>query len=84
MLLGMIVMLSVPAYFVAQPAALVRWPGGWRKAALAPLVLVLPALVFSLYALSHDSNLWPVTLIFAAAIGSLYLSALWLLRRWLY
>jgi hypothetical protein len=82
-LLGFVVMLSVPAYFVAQPAALLRWRGGWRKAALAPLVLTVPALAFSLYALSRDSNLWPLTLIFAAALGSFYLTGLWLLARWM-
>jgi hypothetical protein len=82
-LLGLALMLSVPAYFLAQPLALLRWRGGWRKAALAPLVLTIPALAFSLYALSRDSNLWPLTLIFAAALGSFYLAGLWLLVRWL-
>jgi hypothetical protein len=83
MFLGMTVMASVPAYFVVQPMSLAQWRGAWRKAALAPLVLTVPALLFSLYALSKGSNLWPITLIFAAAIGSLYLAALWLVQRWL-
>ncbi len=83
-LIGLLVMAGVPAYFVVQPAALWRWPGGWRVAALAPLLLTVPALCFSLYALSRGSNLWPLTLIFAAALGTLYLGALWLARWWLY
>jgi hypothetical protein len=83
-LLGLIVIAGVPAYFVVQPATLLRWPGGWRKAALVPLLLTLPALIFSLVALSQGSNLWPITLIFAAAAGTLYLGVLWLLRRWIY
>jgi hypothetical protein len=84
MLLGLVVMAGVPAYFVVQPATLWRWPGGWRIAALAPLLLTVPALVFSLFSLRHGSNLWPLALIFAAAVGTLYLGALWLARRWLY
>ena len=51
MLLGLVVMAGVPAYFVVQPATLWRWPGGWRIAALAPLLVTVPALVFSLFAL---------------------------------
>jgi hypothetical protein len=84
MLLGLVVMAGVPAYLVAQPMTIVRWPGGWRLAALAPLLLIVPALCFSLFALSHGSNLWPHALIFAAALGSVYLAALWLARWWLY
>ena len=81
MFLGMVVMASVPAYFVIQPMSLAQWSGGWRKAALMPLLLTVPAALFSFYALSHGSNLWPITLIFTAAIGSLYLAALWLAQR---
>jgi hypothetical protein len=44
----------------------------------------VPALCFSLFALYQGSNLWPLTLIFAAALGSIYLAALWLARWWLY
>jgi hypothetical protein len=83
MFLGLAVTAAVPAYFVVQPMSLATWRGGWRKAALAPLLLTLPALLFSLYALGKGSDLWPITLIFAAAIGSLYLAALWLAQRWL-
>lgn len=84
MLVGFVVMAGVPAYFVAQPMALLRFPGGWRLAALAPLLLTVPALLFSLYALHQGSNLWPLTLIFAAALGSIYLSSLWLVRWCMY
>lgn len=84
MILGLVVMAGVPAYLVVQPATILRWTGGWRLAALAPLLLTVPALCFSLFALYHGSNLWPLTLIFAAALGSIYLAALWLARWWLY
>lgn len=84
MILGLVVMAGVPAYLVVQPATIWRWPGGWRLAALAPLLLTVPALCFSLFALYQGSNLWPLTLIFAAALGSIYLATLWLARWWLY
>lgn len=83
-ILGLLVMTGVPAYFVAQPMTIARWPGGWRLAALAPLLLTVPALCFSLFALYHGSNLWSLALIFAAALGSAYLGVLWLSRWWLY
>jgi hypothetical protein len=83
-ILGLIAMAGVPAYFVVQPATIWRWRGGWRVAALAPLFPTVPALCFSLLALYHGSNLWPLALIFAAALGSIYLAALWLARWWLY
>jgi hypothetical protein len=84
MILGLVVMAGVPAYFVVQPATLWQWPGGWRLAAMAPLLLTVPALCFSLFALHQGSNLWPLTLIFAAALGMIYLAALWLARWWLH
>jgi hypothetical protein len=61
------------AYFVLQPVAVVRLKGGWRVAALAPLLLAIPAVIWSLYALSQDSNLWPLVFIFFAPLGTLYL-----------
>lgn len=83
MLLGMIVVLGVPAYFVVQPLTLMRWRDGWGKAALIPLLLVGPAAAFSAFAFADGSNLWPMTLIAAAAVGMAYLGVLWLLQRWL-
>jgi hypothetical protein len=83
MLLGMIVVMGVPAYFVVQPMALMRWRGGWRMAALAPLLLVGPAAAYSVFAYADGSNLWPMTLIAAAAMGMIYLAGLWLAQRWL-
>jgi hypothetical protein len=77
-------MAGVPAYFFVQPATLLQWRGRWRAAALAPLLLTVPAAIVSLIALYHGSNLWPLTLIFAAAVGALYLGALSLTRWWLH
>jgi hypothetical protein len=79
-LLGFAVILMVPGYFVLQPLTLLRFKGGWRTAAMVPLVGAAPTIVWSLYALSQDSNLWPLTFIFFAPIGSLYLIALMVVR----
>ncbi|HSM96220.1 MAG TPA: hypothetical protein VLT91_09270, partial [Rhizomicrobium sp.] len=45
-------------------------------AAMVPLIGAAPTIVWSLYALSQDSNLWPITFIFFAPVGSFYLIAL--------
>ena len=76
MLLAALLMAAVPAYFILQPYALYRLSGGWRMAALVPLLVTVPAAVFSGAALAHDSNLWPITFILAAPLCSLYLLVL--------
>jgi hypothetical protein len=80
-LLGSIVTLTVPAYFVLQPWAAVRLRGGWRIASLAPLLIAIPTAFWSLYALSHASNLWPITFILFAPFGTIYLFVLLLAHR---
>jgi hypothetical protein len=80
LLLGALLMAGTPAYVLLQPLAILRWRSGWRTAALAPLLLTVPALAFSLFALTQGSNLWPLTLIFAAIIGAVYLGLLFLLH----
>ena len=81
-LLGLAVMAMVPAYFALQPLKLLRFKGGWRTAAMGPLIGAAPTMVWSLYALSQGSNLWPLTFIFFAPLGSLYLIALMATRYW--
>ena len=73
---GFAVMLAVPGYFVLQPMTLLRFRGGWRTAAMVPLIGAAPAIVWSLYALSEESNLWPLAFIFFAPIGTIYLAVL--------
>ena len=80
-LLGSIITLTVPAYFLLQPWAAVRLRGGWRIASLAPLLIAIPTALWSLYALSRDSNLWPITFILFAPFGTIYLLMLLLLHR---
>jgi hypothetical protein len=80
--IGGLVMLMVPAYLVLQPLALLRLKGGWRIAAAAPLLVAIPTALWSLYALSHESNLWPITFILFSPAGTIYLLALLLARRY--
>jgi hypothetical protein len=72
---------GVPGYLVLQPWALIRFEGGWRKAAMVPLLGGIPTIAWSLFALSQESNLWPLTFIFFAPLGCIYLAILAMIRR---
>ena len=78
--IGEIVMLSIPGYFILQAWLARAWSGRWRMAALVPLAGMVPALLFSLLALSQGSNLWPLAVIFLAPLGFAYLLIVWTLR----
>jgi len=82
-LLGFIVVSTVPAYFLLQPWALASLRRRWRLAGAAPLAFAVPAAVWCLVALAHDSNLWPLVFILFAPIGTLYLMALMYLNHFL-
>jgi membrane-associated PAP2 superfamily phosphatase len=69
--------LTIPGYFILQVWLAKSWSGRWRLAALAPLIFIGPAILFSLYALSRGSNLWPLTIVFLAPVGFVYLLAAW-------
>ena len=75
------VFFAVPGYFVLQVAALVKLDGRWRLAALAPLLVMVPAAIHATLALSAGSNLWPIVFIFASPLGFLYLIGLFGTRR---
>ena len=49
---------------------------------MAPLLIMVPATLHAVLALSAGSNLWPIVLIFAAPIGFVYLVAFFVVR-WL-
>jgi len=80
-LLGLIISLSLPGYLAVQIWALIRLRGGWRKATLVPLVVMAGALVVSLLALSHGSNLWPIWLILLAPCALLWLILILIAHR---
>src|SRR5690606_14363228 len=71
---------SVLAYLVLQPLLLWRWRGGWRKLAMLPLVISLPVLLYTLFALAAVSNLWPLVMLFTFPLLCLYLLVVLLVR----
>ncbi len=71
---------SIPAYVVLQVYMLSRFSGGWRKAALVPLVLMIPLGLYTIFALLAGSNLWPLMLLFLTPLAFLYLAVLGLVR----
>lgn len=60
-------------YLVLQVVLPRRWQGGWRIAALLPLVGLTIVGGWSLLALADGSNLWPLMLIFFLPVGFAYL-----------
>ena len=46
--------------------------GGWRIAALLPLLVVIPIVVVTIRGLQQRSNLWPIYLIILAPVVLLY------------
>lgn len=72
---------SVPGYFILQAHTAARYRRRWRRAALLPLLIMLPVVVYTLFALVAGSNLWPLVLLFVAPVAFLYLAAVALRHR---
>jgi hypothetical protein len=81
-LTGLLLGVGIPGYFVLQIVLAIRYSGGWRVAALAPLAIMLPAMAHAAFALSMQSNLWPLLVVLSAPFLFLYLCAL-IVARWL-
>ena len=73
MWLGTAILAAVPIYVVLQILFACIWRGGWRLAALVPLIIVLPAVVLTAYGGLHGSNLAPLPLIVVAPVALGYL-----------
>ena len=71
--IGLAAMMAVPAYFVLQPWLGLRLTGGWKIAALAPLLPAVPLLLWCLVAFADQSNLWPLPFILFAPFATVYL-----------
>jgi hypothetical protein len=71
-----LIFLCVPGYFLLQ-VALARGTSGWRrKAALAPAVIMVPILAYTVLALAAQSNLWPLVMLLTAPLAFAYLVVL--------
>lgn len=73
--------LAVPAYLIVQIWLAIRWRDRWRIFALLPLLVMIPIWLFSFFALSRGSNLWPLWIIFISPLALGYLLLLGLVRR---
>src|SRR5262249_28318821 len=82
MVVGSTVMFAAPVYLVLQPWIALRLKGGWRTAALVPLILAVPLLAWCAYAFTQESNLWPVPFLLFAPFGTAYLLGVFLIHRW--
>ncbi len=70
--------------FAAPVWAARRWSGGWRVAALAPLVymgFVVLRIFFGVLIDPTSHNLWPFELLMAGGLGFLVVGGLWLVRK---
>ena len=65
-----------PVYLVLQGYTAWAWEGGWRRAALVPLLVMVPLVAFAFLAAAAQSNLFPLFVIFASPPAVLYLLAL--------
>jgi hypothetical protein len=68
------------AYLPLQVYTVVRLRGVWRLVALLPVLLMVPIISLTAYALAQQSNLWPLYLIFGAPVGTGYLAVLLFIR----
>ncbi len=81
LVIGAVVMFATPGYIALQIIAVISARSeGWRAAALAPLLFSVPIAGWCLFALTQESNLWPVPFILFAPLGALYLIGLFGLR----
>jgi hypothetical protein len=71
--IGFAFLAGVPGYFALQPLTAMRFSGGWRTAALIPLLFSVPLTLWCIFALLDGSNIWPLTMILFAPLGALYL-----------
>jgi len=81
-LFGLAVLASMIGYVFLQIRLPKLWDGGWRIAALLPLVGTIGFLLWSLVALADGSNLWPLLLLLYLPVGFGYLVVLAGAKTW--
>ena len=73
--------LCVPGYPLLQLFTLWKLRGPARLLSALPLAFMLPVYAFCLYALTQDSNLWPLYAIFASPVAVVITFAVFLFAR---
>jgi hypothetical protein len=79
--LGLVVMVGVPGYFVLQVWLLYCLRGGWLYAAAFPLIPMAAVVAYTVHAFNKGSNLFPLVLIFTAPLAFIYLLIVFVLSR---
>lgn len=78
-LVGLVVVIGVTLSYVVLQVVSVRRDEGWaRSAAFLPLIGMVG---FAIVLLAAGANLWPLSLLLGAVLGTFYLAALALIRR---
>lgn len=80
-LLVPVAFLSVPGYPLLQLFTLWKLRGPSRLLSALPLAFMLPVYAFCLYALTQDSNLWPLYAIFASPVAFVITLTVFLVAR---
>lgn len=83
--IGLVILMAFPfAVIIAAIRAARRWTGGWRTAAVLPMVGIGGDMLFAYFADRFDPaahRLWPFELMTVTAICALFLIAAASLRR---
>ncbi|MCW8469687.1 hypothetical protein OQJ19_03310 [Fluoribacter gormanii] len=64
---------SIPMYWILQLRLLLKWSGRWRKLACIPLLISIPLVAYTVFALFAGSNLWPLMMLFITPVTLLIL-----------
>ncbi|BCA96622.1 hypothetical protein TUM19329_29830 [Legionella antarctica] len=73
MIFVQLLFLSIPLYWILQIILIFKWSDGWRKIVYLPLLVSIPLLFYTLYALYAGSNLWPLMMLFITPFTLLFL-----------
>jgi hypothetical protein len=78
---GLVLMGSIPAYFVLQVVLLWRLHDRWQRIAAVPLVMMVPVVAISAFGLWERATLWFIWLVFTAPLALFYLLVVMVLRH---
>ncbi|WP_454780423.1 hypothetical protein [Legionella sp. WA2022007384] len=72
---------SIPIYWILQIRLLWTWSGRRRTYACIPLLISLPLLAYTVFALFLGSNLWPLMMLFITPVALLMLIIIWVIKK---
>ncbi|HHT0593243.1 TPA: hypothetical protein ACTXXA_002014 [Legionella anisa] len=72
---------SIPIYWILQLITLWKWSGTWRKIACIPLFFSIPLLIYTVFALLAESNLWPLMMLFITPVILLVLLIIMIMKK---